>query len=500
LKEKSNDEDHVYVSDYEFIFMNYAVKNLKFYGLFLSTFFLFSIVFSGIAMAENSAHTRYGFVEIDQSIYKIHKNQQPILAKISGIGDIPQGVDNEKATIIITLPDDSKSNHRIFSTSDGYFELLFPLGQTSQEGNYEVFVTFAGQVLGELNFYVEKVSAYTPYNSQESTQIKSGLGIFIVETDASQYTSGSEIKISGMVDNPEHGSAVTIKIRSPNNNLVSIAQINPDSDGVFSTTIAASGPTWKEPGDYTVEANHVSGNMITQFEFFIPSSNTVIPNPMLESVVNPPKRIQSVLTLEEPANTTYRFSAGSAAKIPLSGYLIADGNPVNGATISFFDKNQELAIKTRTISNGYFSTSFQTTGSNSYHEITAKYNGSSESAGTTIFLPDSSNTKSFDIIFSSPPPPPPPPPPIQPTQSEDWTGPIVGIIIALIVGGIIAVVAKSRKPKSARLKANVSYGSAQPSSDQSVIFHYACPNCSRKLQPPTSPNAGQNCLSRGWKS
>ena len=59
---------------------------------------------------------------------------------------------------------------------------------------------------------------------------------------------------------------------------------------------------------------------------------------------------------------------------------------------------------------------------------------------------------------------------------------------------------KSRKPKSARLKANVSYGSAQPSSDQSVIFHYACPNCSAKLQPPTSPNAGQNCLSCGWDS
>ena len=67
------------------------------------------------------------------------------------------------------------------------------------------------------------------------------------------------------------------------------------------------------------------------------------------------KRIQSVLTLEEPANTTYRFSAGSAAKIPLSGYLIADGNPVNGATISFFDNGSELTVKTRTDSNGYFS-------------------------------------------------------------------------------------------------------------------------------------------------
>ena len=482
--------------------MNYAVKNLKFYGLFLSTFFLFSIVFSGMAMAENSSHTQYGFVEIDQSIYQIYKNQQPILAKISGIGDIPQGVDNEKATIIITLPDGSKSNHRIFSGSDGQFELIFPLGQTSQEGNYTVFVTFAGQVLGELNFYVEKISAYTPYNSQESTQVKSGLGIFIVETDASQYTSGSKIKISGIVDNPEHGSAVTIKIRSPNNNLVSIAQITPLPDGVFYTTVSTSGSTWKEAGDYTVEANHVSGNMITQFEFLIPSSNTVIPNPILESVVNPPKRIQSVLTLEEPANTTYRFASGSSSKIPLSGYLTADGSPLNGVTISFFDKGSELALKTRTGSNGYFITYFHSTGSNSYHEITAKYNGSSQNAGAEIFLPSSSKTKSFDIIFSSPSPSPPPlqPSSSQPAPSDNWIGPIVGIIIALIVGGIIAVVAKNRKPKSVRAKANVSSGYTPPSSDQSVIFHYACPNCSRKLQPPTPPSVGQKCLSCGWKS
>ena len=482
--------------------MNWEVKNLKFYGFFLSTLFLFSIVFTGMAMAENSSHTQYGFVEIDQSIYQIHRNQQPILAKISGIGDIPQGVNNEKATIIITLPDGSKSNHRIFSGSDGQFELIFPLGQTSQEGNYTVFVTFAGQVLGELNFYVEKVSAYIPQNTSPEKLSQLGSGIFIVETDASQYTSGSEIKISGIVDNPEHGSAVTIKIRSPNNNLVSIAQVNPESDGVFHTTVRASGSTWKEAGDYTVEANHVSGNMITQFEFLIPSSNTVVPNPLPEKgVVNPPKRIQSVLTLEEPANTTYRFASGSSSKIQLSGYLTADGSPLNGVTISFFDKGSELALKTRTGSNGYFITYFHSTGSNSYHEITAKYNGSSQNSGAEIFLPSSSKTKSFDIIFSSPPPPPPlQPSSSQPTQSDNWIGPIVGIIIALIIGGIIAVVAKNRKPKSVRAKANVSSGYTPPSSGQSVIFHYACPNCSRKLQPPVSPSVGQKCLSCGWKS
>ena len=106
---------------------------------------------------------------------------------------------------------------------------------------------------------------------------------------------------------------------------------------------------------------------------------------------------------------------------------------------------------------------------------------------------------------------PTPAPPIQPTQSEDWTGPIVGIIIALIVVGIIAVVAKNRKSKSVKgnirkkpkIKSKIKKPKTKPSpspTDQSIIFHYACPNCSAKLQPPTPPSVGQNCSSCGWHS
>ena len=211
-----------------------------------------------------------------------------------------------------------------------------------------------------------------------------------------------------------------------------------------------------------------------------------------------------ILTLEKPINKTYYWDSkkhGAIAKIPLSGYFINNGDPVWGATISFFDKGSELSVKTRTDSNGYFSTHFHSTATESSHEIIATWSGGK--------IPVSSATKSFDIILSSPSPsytppsPSPPPPPMQPTQSDDWTGPIVGIILALIVIGIIILVAKNRKPKSAkaniRKKSNRKSPTPRPSS-ATESFHYACPNCSAKLQPPTSFDAGQKCLSCGWDS
>ena len=153
-----------------------------------------------------------------------------------------------------------------------------------------------------------------------------------------------------------------------------------------------------------------------------------------------------VLRLDEPVYSTYhwdRNKLGPVAHIPLKGYLTADGKAVNGATISFFDNGSELTVKTRTDTNGYFSTYFHSSGSNSYHEITAKYSGPNKNMPST-----SSNIKSFEIIFSTPPPTPPSPTPIQPTQSQDWTAQILTIIIVLIVGTIIMVVIKNRNKLS----------------------------------------------------
>jgi len=48
---------------------------------------------------------------------------------------------------------------------------------------------------------------------------------------------------------------VTFTVTSPNGNLISIAQVTPDTNGEFSTEIISGGPMWKEDGFYTITAN-----------------------------------------------------------------------------------------------------------------------------------------------------------------------------------------------------------------------------------------------------
>lgn len=47
---------------------------------------------------------------------------------------------------------------------------------------------------------------------------------------------------------------VTLKVTSPNGNLITVAQISPDTNGDFSTKIKIGGSMWKEDGFYTVTA------------------------------------------------------------------------------------------------------------------------------------------------------------------------------------------------------------------------------------------------------
>ena len=56
-------------------------------------------------------------------------------------------------------------------------------------------------------------------------------------------------------------SPVIIKAVAPNGNVVAIDQINPDSDGGFTSTIGVGGPMWKQDGVYTITASQGTNNM-----------------------------------------------------------------------------------------------------------------------------------------------------------------------------------------------------------------------------------------------
>ena len=96
-----------------------------------------------------------------------------------------------------------------------------------------------------------------------------------VETNLSSYEKGSTIVISGLISNydesdPTKVYEITLKIIAPNNNLITIDQIKPNSGGTYSTSVNTEGANWKVDGDYTVTVNYADKSASTTFTFVIP--------------------------------------------------------------------------------------------------------------------------------------------------------------------------------------------------------------------------------------
>jgi len=92
-----------------------------------------------------------------------------------------------------------------------------------------------------------------------------------VTTNKEWYADGSTITISGTVkdfdaSDPMKSFDVSITIFAPNGNLATVAQIPPDSDGNYSTTVKAAGMINAE-GDYSVKVKWGAQSNQTVFAF-----------------------------------------------------------------------------------------------------------------------------------------------------------------------------------------------------------------------------------------
>ena len=98
-----------------------------------------------------------------------------------------------------------------------------------------------------------------------------------VETDSSSYEKGSSIAISGLITNydasdPNEVFQITLRVIAPNNNIVTVDQIVPNSGGTYSTSVNTEGANWKLGGDYTVMVNYADQSASTTFTFIIPEA------------------------------------------------------------------------------------------------------------------------------------------------------------------------------------------------------------------------------------
>jgi predicted secreted protein with PEFG-CTERM motif len=90
-----------------------------------------------------------------------------------------------------------------------------------------------------------------------------------VTTDKTSYQDGDIIVVSGQVRDLLSGTPISMIVKAPNGNLVSIAQVNVNGDRTYSTQITAGGSLMKESGSYsiTVQYGNESRSAETSFEF-----------------------------------------------------------------------------------------------------------------------------------------------------------------------------------------------------------------------------------------
>ena len=82
-----------------------------------------------------------------------------------------------------------------------------------------------------------------------------------ISADSDVYDHSSTIVITGQVSNVRSGVPVTMTVVGSNGNLVTIDQINVNSDGSFSTEISTSGSLMKYDGAYTIKVTYGSSSV-----------------------------------------------------------------------------------------------------------------------------------------------------------------------------------------------------------------------------------------------
>ncbi|MGI0009236.1 MAG: PEFG-CTERM sorting domain-containing protein, partial [Nitrosopumilaceae archaeon] len=90
-----------------------------------------------------------------------------------------------------------------------------------------------------------------------------------VTTDQESYADGETIVISGESKDIISGVQVSIVVINPIGNVVTVQQVDLETDKTYSTSITAGGGLWKAAGTYTVKVQYGSDNRSneTTFEF-----------------------------------------------------------------------------------------------------------------------------------------------------------------------------------------------------------------------------------------
>ena len=207
-----------------------------------------------------------GTLEIEEEQY-ILKRTGEILVKIFGNVELER---DSSTRVLLThvTPEGDTLTHNVMTNDQGYYEFYFSHNWKSIRGNYDVFTSINAIPIGNVSYelvqdpsYKTDLEAKEEYLLKDNTKndlstadYKTGL---MIEADAVE--GSTTITITGKATSIT--SPVTIMVLAPNGNIVSIDQINIDSDGSFTSTIGVGGPMWKQDGIYSITAQQGSNSL-----------------------------------------------------------------------------------------------------------------------------------------------------------------------------------------------------------------------------------------------
>ena len=228
------------------------------------------------------------------------------------------------------------------------------------------------------------------------------------------------IIISGILqDNITPGYQVALMVVSPIGNIVSIAQLSPDSDNKFTETIrSGEGGLWKESGTYTIEAKYNNMKADVKFDFD-------------SGIIKSSPSVAAQATIDDEENITVAVDG----EIFSVKYSIENGT----VTAAYIDvETKSLIIVIDSLDDGVITltlpNSLITSDEYGYFilvdgEEADNYDESSTSSSTTLTIPFGAGTGEIEIIGS-------------------WVvpefGAIAGLVLAVAIISIIVLSAKTR--------------------------------------------------------
>ena len=229
-------------------------------------------------------------------------------------------------------------------------------------------------------FFLLSVSILSGFAFQDFAYAETGMEV-LVNADEGSTT----ISVSGHTS--VKNNDITIMVKAPNGNIISVGQISPDANGDFMTDIQGSAQLWKQDGMYTISVKQGSS---TLYDFSLSvevtggtTMATSVSDSTLESGIGEAGPIIGATKDISGLTVTAEIIEG-ATSIPVSGHTDRTDNDVtivvtspNGNIVSVDqvtpDANGDFMLEIQTASelwreNGMYTISAQQGDSSNYKD------------------------------------------------------------------------------------------------------------------------------------